>query len=280
MSRVFWTNIPDLTYPDKNGKPVTVQASTCKIVLLAIADNANDYGENSWQSFDTLATKSSLQKRSVIRAVRALSENKYLVLDGISRYGTNNYTVNVGVLGQRPPRRGVGASDSTSLAKAPGSDSEALPSDSEAQGSDVKSPYPSLTIPKPSTSKEKTKLRGIEAAIAMGRPVTNDDLFPENNPAAAVMEGLSVLNRNWPKHGENKEWDRITRLISIEVENENGTVGEFVKWVGRQKDRIQRIQWYGRKPENVWEDWPLAFEADPEEHHYPTVQELEAKGML
>ena len=132
----------------------------------------------------------------------------------------------------------------------------------------------------PSTSKEKTKLRGIEAAIAMGRPVTNDDLFPENNPAAAVMEGLSVLNRNWPKHGENKEWDRITRLISIEVENENGTVGEFVKWVGRQKDRIQRIQWYGRKPENVWEDWPLAFEADPEEHHYPTVQELEAKGML
>jgi hypothetical protein len=130
------------------------------------------------------------------------------------------------------------------------------------------------------SSKEKTKLRGIEAAIAMGRPVTNDDLFPENNPAAAVMEGLSVLNRNWPKHGENKEWDRITRLISIEVENENGTVGEFVKWVGRQKDRIQRIQWYGRKPENVWEDWPLAFEADPEEHHYPTVQELEAKGML
>ena len=99
-------------------------------------------------------------------------------------------------------------------------------------------------------------------------------------PLVSVVEGLAKLNPNWPKHGENKEWDRVARLISIEVENENGTVDGFVKWVNRQKDRTQRIQWYGRKPGNVWEDWPLAFEPEPEEHHYPTVQELEAKGML
>jgi hypothetical protein len=133
---------------------------------------------------------------------------------------------------------------------------------------------------KESTSKVKTKLRGIEAAIAMGRPVTEDDLLPELNPARIVMEGLAKLNPNWPKHGENREWDRVARLISIEVENEAGTVEEFVAWVNGQKDRAQRVQWYGRKPGNVWEDWPLAFDTQPAERHYPTVAELEAAGMI
>ena len=155
-SRVFWTNIPDLTYKNKFGKIVKVSACTCKMVLLAIADNSNDYCENSWQSFDTLATKSSLEKRSVMRAVKALCDNKYLIVNGISEYGTNNYALNVALLGEQPPRRRRGASDAESLVKmgssdpdASTSDSEAIASDSRAITSDVKSPESSLTIIKP-----------------------------------------------------------------------------------------------------------------------------------
>jgi len=179
MSRVFWTDIPDLAYPDKKGKLVTVQASTCKIVLLAIADNANDYGENSWQSFDTLKTKTSLQKRSVIRAIRSLVENKYLMLDGISRFGTNNYTVNVAVLGQRPPRRGVFASDVESLAKpakTPASDSGAVASDSGAPGSDGESPDPSLSIPKPPKEEDVEKEKILKDLTMVARSVFGNNI--------------------------------------------------------------------------------------------------------
>ena len=154
-------------------------------------------------------------------------------------------------------------------------------------GVDVNAPI-NAPINEGITSKEKGKtrqssiknIRGIEAAIIMGRAVSPDDLFPENSSAQAVIEGLSHLNPNWPKYGENREWDRVARLIVDAVQKGTGTVEGFVKWVNRQKDRPQRIQWYGRKPSNVWEDWPLAFEQEPEERHYPTVQELEEKGML
>src|SRR5688572_29477339 len=105
MSRTFWTEFPQLSYVDKKGNKVMIKNSTAKIVLLAIADNADDFGENSYQSFETLATKSSVDRRSVIRVVKALVNSGYLEVAGVSAYGTNNYTVILDKLGNPPTKR-------------------------------------------------------------------------------------------------------------------------------------------------------------------------------
>jgi hypothetical protein len=228
ISRVFWTNISDLTYKDKYGKMVNVGACTCKIVLLAIADNSNDYGENSWQSFDTLATKSSLEKRSVMRAVKALCDNKYLVVNGISEYGTNNYAINMGVLGQQPPRRRRGASDAESLANmesdvpdASASDSGAVASDSGATTSDVKSPEPYLTIPEPSLT----------------RALSPKDYEQVNKKVDAMIE--NSRRASWS--GREKMPEPIRELLDMYVEltGQTPTKGKLMDWMATASEWME-----------------------------------------
>lgn len=145
--RVFWTPFKDLSYTDKKGEKFSIKETTAKIVMLAIADSADDYGENSWQSFETIAQKASIQRRSAIRAVRALVAHGYLTVAGISRYGTNNFTVNKDLLGNVPPRRAKAGRPKTSDPEAFTSDSGAKTSDPEAKTGDSPSPYPSLNPP-------------------------------------------------------------------------------------------------------------------------------------
>jgi len=140
MGRVFWTDIQSLEYKGKKGKIVKVASHTAKIVLLSIADSSDDFGENSWNSFETLAKKSSVTRRTVIRVVRALIENGYMRLAGTSIYGTNNYSVMVNKLGNLPKKRSKNGRPKTS-------DSEAKTSDSEAKTSVPESPYPSSSVP-------------------------------------------------------------------------------------------------------------------------------------
>ncbi len=97
MARVLWTTIPKLQLSDKNKR--SCESISAKLTMLAIADSADDYGKNSCDSFGTLAIKSGLERRSVIRVIQALIFNEYISLSGISRYGTNNYSINLDKLG-------------------------------------------------------------------------------------------------------------------------------------------------------------------------------------
>lgn len=54
------------------------EKSTEKLVLLALADNANDAGE-CWPSISTIARKCSLSERSVIRAIGSLEKASYIM---------------------------------------------------------------------------------------------------------------------------------------------------------------------------------------------------------
>ncbi len=157
MSRTFWTEFPTLAYTDKKGKQITIKDTTAKIVLLAIADNADDFGENSYQSFETLAKKASVDRRSVMRVVRALVANGFLVVAGLSVYGTNNYSICLDKLGTPPAKRAKTgrpkSGDSEALGLVVG-DSEVKTDDSKAKSDDPVPPESSLSIPD-SSIKEK-----------------------------------------------------------------------------------------------------------------------------
>lgn len=148
-SKVFWTDIPVLTYVDKKGNTVTVGKSTLKFILLAIADNADDFGENSYQSFETIATKTSMERRTVIRGVRALIRNGYLKIAGASRYGTNNYVIPTDKLGEQPKSRSKVGRPKTSDSEVEIGDSGANIGDSGAEIGDSTPPESSFNPPEP-----------------------------------------------------------------------------------------------------------------------------------
>ena len=177
-SRVFWTEFEDLKFEQK-GKLLTVGKPSAKLVLLAIADNADDFGENSWQSFETLAKKASIERRSVMRVVKALIANKYISINGITRYGTNDYKINLAKLGHAPQARERTGRPKSGDSGAESGDRNAKSGDSGAESGDLRSPESSFNRKKTIDMLTLTRkiLEGsmtIENAIAAGVPVTED----------------------------------------------------------------------------------------------------------
>ena len=125
--------------------------------------------------------------------------------------------------------------------------------------------------------KKEIHIRGIEAAIATGRSVTEDDFIPENNPPAKVLERLSVLNRNWHKYGENQKWDHLARQIVDAEKCHPGMVEEFVIWVHKQKDPATAIKYYGIRPDYIWNDFGLCFSDHKQLSVYQQAQAIVAR---
>jgi hypothetical protein len=202
--RVFWTEMKDLSYSNTKGEQVNIKETS-----------ANDFGDNSWQSFETIAQKASIERRSVIRVVRALLANNYLKIDSLTKYGTHNFSVVLDSLGEPPKKYAkVGRPKTSDLdanigdPEAKTSDPEAEIGDPEAEIGDPPSPKP-LSNPPRSSNKPKRKKKDatpqppeiilfkeivkhypkqmqretvIEALqsikVRLGRDVTADDLQP------------------------------------------------------------------------------------------------------
>jgi hypothetical protein len=156
--KVFWTPFKELAYQDKKGKTINIKETTAKIVMLAIADSADDYGENSWQSFETIATKASIDRRSVIRVVRALLKHDYLTIAGKTKYGTNNFSINKELLGNPPAKR-------AKVGRPKIGDSESFIGDSGAKTSVSKSPDPSYIPPTSFNDNEQKRAAEFGAII-------------------------------------------------------------------------------------------------------------------
>ena len=170
FNKVLWTDMPPLPYTTKGGKTQRVSPPIAKIVLLAIADTADDFGENSFNSYETLSKKASIKRRSTMRATKALIENDYLLANGLSKYGTINFSVLFEKLGTPPKGRARTGRPSKKDAEfleemdeksgdseailAESGDSEAESGDSEAESGDPESPYPYLTINNHNITKE------------------------------------------------------------------------------------------------------------------------------
>ena len=96
MSAIFDAEFRDMEYTDKDGQTHKTKASTAKLVLLAIADHANDYGEGSYPGFERLTIKTALSRQGLIDTMACLEQNGLLNIDRKgSRLGTNNYTINI-----------------------------------------------------------------------------------------------------------------------------------------------------------------------------------------
>ena len=95
MSAIFETEMRDLDYI-KDGEPRRTKASTAKLVLLALADHANDYGESSYPGYDKLEIKTALSRQGISDTLEALKFNGLLTVEVKgSRLGTNDYTINI-----------------------------------------------------------------------------------------------------------------------------------------------------------------------------------------
>ena len=90
MSAIFKTEFPDYLICGED----KIMASTAKLVLLAIADHANDEGESAYPGMKKLGTKTGLSKSGIIKAIKCLKHNGLLlVAEEASKLGTNNYTI-------------------------------------------------------------------------------------------------------------------------------------------------------------------------------------------
>ncbi len=93
MSAIFETEFFDLPY-QKDGEERKAKASTCKLLLLAIADHANDYGESAYPGYERLTKKTALSRQGIADTLDALEQNGILkISERESRLHTNNYTI-------------------------------------------------------------------------------------------------------------------------------------------------------------------------------------------
>jgi hypothetical protein len=76
-----------------------VSPSSQKLVMLALADHANDEGEGAYPSLTTLCKKTCLTRPTVSITLRCLKSIGLLKRVGVSKRGTTNYTINTGETG-------------------------------------------------------------------------------------------------------------------------------------------------------------------------------------
>ncbi|RDI16384.1 helix-turn-helix domain-containing protein [Lentzea flaviverrucosa] len=68
------------------------------LLLLAIADQANDLGTDAWPSVDTLARKTRLNKRTVQRLLQRLSSAGLVAIEPGGGRRSNRYTIDLNLL--------------------------------------------------------------------------------------------------------------------------------------------------------------------------------------
>ena len=95
MSAIFETEFTSDFEYEKNGEKKAAKASTVKLVLLAIADHANDDGQ-AYPGLTRLELKTALSRQGVLDTIEALKFNGMLEIKGINNArGTNIYQLNL-----------------------------------------------------------------------------------------------------------------------------------------------------------------------------------------
>lgn len=218
--------------------------STAQLVLLAIADRCDDEGLTAYPSIGTLAKKTRLTKRTVIRAINRLRVSGVLdVQMGKGRRGTNLYSVvmapcrRVTPVGQSPMTQGHSTPDGESSGSCP----------KVITTPDGGSPDPSGTSGTPSTSGTGPTPQ-IPAGSAVGKEI--DDLagaFLERYPdvyarcrhgAAYRVCGMKQerdlayareLARGWPNLARlDAMLEIFLRRTDLGDKSKPGTPGQFL----------------------------------------------------
>lgn len=66
-----------------------------RLVLLVLADHADEEGRHAYPSVDTIGQQARLSRRAVQGALRSLAQDGHIAEAGVSRYGTKSYDVRI-----------------------------------------------------------------------------------------------------------------------------------------------------------------------------------------
>lgn len=252
MSAIFETEFRDL--PDEEGN--ITKASTAKLVLLALADHANDEGEGAYPGLTKMERKTALSRQTIINTYGSLKYNGIIFLAGISKRNTNNYTINTKafpkVTDDSQPILLVNPLDSTSQPTLP---ELVNPLD----------PNHPLTINESSSDSHKTdELQGkYNTAFNRGEQERPDKLsamldmanFPGAKQQARIDAILSYLGGRLQRNTETKEWKEFAKYVDSEKQTKGWDVSVFVDWMVSQKGYDPAF-WSCRR---MREFYPMAF---------------------
>lgn len=266
MSQVFDYVFPKrigyeaLVYPFKREKetwkiierasePVVRQLATtgssCKAVLLALADHANDDGKGAYPSVTTLMRKTNLERPTVISAVLALQYHLFINFVGESPRETNNYDIATDRL-VKPFDQGGKASLPVKV-------------NPVYQGGKASLPEPSLTTREPSLDNDDVKNRTAELA----------NLYAEN--IGAITPLIADLLRNMAIDYPTLSWYKPA--FEIAVKNNVRTLNYLDAVLGGWAKHF-----FGWKPENK-STGPKKQNPQAEPQAMDSVRQwLEAKG--
>jgi len=181
MSAVFKLEIEPITL--RTDPPRRVEKSTLKLVLLAMADSANDDGDGTYNSRSTLQTKTGLAYSALAFAVNALKQEEFITYAGLSKRGTANYSMSLS-------KMGVLTEDGKVSSQRTGG---VLTEDGKVSSQRTISILnPSINPPKASASQKKGSARPDERAILeafceeSGIPEPHPNTTKENKTAAAL----------------------------------------------------------------------------------------------
>jgi hypothetical protein len=259
MSRVFYTDFPimpsrsiKIKDSDKS-RVVNISPSVSKIIMLAISDSADDSGENSWNSLDRLATKTNLNKRTVIRAVSVLVEHEYLTVTDISAFGTNNIKINIDKLGETPHKRPKAGRPKIEEIKTSGSESETSGSESETSGSEP--PDSSLSI---QNHPLQNKMQEVPLFPAKKNGRTKEEMLKSTE--MALNKSLMSPYIAYAQFPEEilPVVDRMDKVWKFKIPSKNSKKGDLSYFINSCRDLLSACGEYGvdllDEMRNVWEE--------------------------
>jgi len=252
MSLVFKATLSDLDYT-KDGEARKAKASTCKIVLLAYADHANDEGEAAYPGYDKLEVKTALSRQGISDTLEALRQNEFLICDGKSKLETNAYHINLDAL-----RELVKPLDSEKK-----DESSHLTGKSQATGLGRVKPldlnHP-LTIPQPSIAAKtsKPKKRGD---LLDGYVELNLKHKAEQDAIEGMCNRIECLLGVRPNFG-NPKWETVIRAL-LKRQDAGQPIESYAAWVQANRYDAPKVAQIANNPAIITDTWPAAFSSQP-----------------
>lgn len=171
-------------------RKLATTGSSCKAVLLALADHSNDDGKGAYPSVGTLQKKTNLERPTVIGAVLALQYHLFINFVGESPRETNNYDIS--------PERLVKPFDQGGKASLP------VKVNPVYRGGKASLPEPSVSIPKPLEDEALATIsKAYESEIGLITAFIADDLkdaastYPLKWVLDAIHEAAVQNKRGW-----------------------------------------------------------------------------------
>lgn len=229
MSAIFEVEFFDL----KNAQGEVTKASTAKLVLLAMADHANDEGEGAYPSITRLARKTALSEQTIRNTFECLRHNGIISLEGLSKHGTNNHTINTNCF---PKAIGKEVTVLTLKSVAP-SNEYSNPSNGDKSLTYSFDPN-HITIHKTSDENfpKKPAIKGIEASIYEGRPTTQEDIDPAKVEYLALIAFETSFGVNTKKgqilhwYARKPEWTKLRKFVVELYQNDSQCFEKYKVW--------------------------------------------------